>query len=86
MGFDRPADGSIEPRNAEHSEECEPLDSVQPDGHFEGVSFSFMGPRYHIGGQSGLIHFGWLRIRNLVPFADPFGDWIPNTKDGYEAM
>src|SRR5216684_4183936 len=27
--FDRPADGSVEPRNAEHCEECEPSDSVR---------------------------------------------------------
>ena len=32
---------SVEPRNAKHSEECEPLDFVQQDEHFAGVSFSF---------------------------------------------
>jgi hypothetical protein len=39
--FDRPGDGNVEPPNAEQSEKCEPSDSVQHNGNFAGLSFSF---------------------------------------------
>ena len=48
--FDRPADGNVEPRNADHSEECAPLDSVQQNEHFAAFSFSFwVGQEFLVG-------------------------------------
>jgi hypothetical protein len=43
----------IEPRNAEHCEECEALDSVQQNGHFAGVSSFFSWARKLCSPQIG---------------------------------
>jgi hypothetical protein len=43
-----------------------------------------MALRYHIRGESGLIHFRF-EIRNLASIVDPADDRMPDTENSYEA-